>query len=295
MLFNKVIRNLIGMNIRIRQSTLFFAMLISLMGCAGTDTPESKQSIETRQKQLTAKVNNLEKEMAEWQQMKPSVARLVVIESDLKELIVQLGAMVEEPELATESASESMPTSAPESTLVSEPEIKTALASEIEIEPAVEKPVSPAVQDMPVLEQVQAPVVSQPVLKQPKEQQTASAYPSGPEQPIEVSHASTNGFLASDHSGGKYALQLSSVTNPWVIEPFWLKLQKKYASALEGVTPTYERASVKGETYFRIKVGQFSKRTQAKQACAQLKEIGGSCVVTLNNGVIYQELDIRDL
>jgi len=283
------------MNIRIRQSTLFFAMLISLMGCAGTDTPESKQSIETRQKQLTAKVDNLEKEMAEWQQMKPSVARLVVIESDLKELIVQLGAMVEEPGLATESASESMPTSAPESKLASEPEIKTALAPEIEMAPTVEKPVSSAVQDMPVLAPVQAPVVSQPVLKQPKVQQTASAYPSAPEQPIEVSHASTDGFLASDHSGGKYALQLSSVTNPWVIEPFWLKLQKKYTSALKGVTPTYERASVKGETYFRIKVGQFSKRTQAKQACAQLKDIGGSCVVTLNNGVIYQELDIRDL
>jgi len=284
------------MNIASKNFILLAGLFITLMGCASSGEPvDGARKLDTQGQQIANRVNNLEKEMAEWQQMKPSVARLVVIESDLKELIVQLGAIVEEPELATESASESMPTSAPESTLVSEPEIKTALAPEIEMAPTVETPVSPAVQDMPVLEQVQAPVVSQPVLKQPKVQQTASAYPSGPEQPIEVSHASTNGFLASDHSGGKYALQLSSVTNPWVIEPFWLKLQKKYASALKGVTPTYERASVKGETYFRIKVGQFSKRTQAKQACAQLKEIGGSCVVTLNNGVIYQELDIRDL
>jgi len=288
------------MNIASTNFILLFSVFITLTGCAGsTKQADDTQRLDTQQQEIVTRVDSLEKEMAEWQQMKPSVARLVVIESDLKELIVQLGAMVEEPELATESASESIPASAPESKPELEPEIKTELETvsepEVEIAQATEKPVSSVVKNMPVLTPVLAPVVSQPVLNLSKVQATASAYPSGPEQPIEVSHASTNGYLADGHLGGKYALQLSAVTNPWVVEPFWLKLQKKYASALEGVTPTYERVSVKGETYFRIKVGQFSKRKQAKQACTHLKEMGGACVVTLNNGVSYQELELRDL
>lgn len=261
------------MNVASRNCILLVCSLAVMVGCAGSAAPESPQAIGTQQVLIADRVDSLEKEMLQWRQMQPSVARLVVIESDLKELIIQLGAMVEDPELAP----------------ALEPEVKPA----VEMMQAVENPV------LIDVKQAQEPTpdviaLSEPASQQPKVQ-TAAAYPSAPEQPIEVSHASTNGFLSNGHLGGKYALQLSSVTNPWVIESFWLKLQKKYASALEGVTPTYERASVKGKTYFRIKVGQFSKKKQATQACAQLKNIGGSCVVTLNNGVTYPELNKRDL
>ncbi len=286
---------LFNMNIASTHFILLFSVFITLTGCASsTKQADDSQRLETQQQEIVTRVDSLEKNMAEWQRMKPSVARLVVIESDLKELIVQLGAMVEDPELVPEVASETEMTQAAEKPVLTEvKQTHDSMPESIAVNQpdASTSAISPVVQDMPVV----VPVVSQPVLSQPQAQQTASAYPSAPEQPIEVSNASTNGFLAGGHLGGKYALQLSSVTNPWVIEPFWLKLQKKYASALEGVTPTYERASVKGETYFRIKVGQFSKRTQAKQACSQLKDIGGSCVVTLNNGVTYQELELRDL
>lgn len=272
------------MNIASTNFILLASFVITLMGCASSsESVDDTQKSETQAQQIASRVDYLEKEMAEWQQMKPSVARLVVIESDLKELIVQLGAMVEEPELASELEPEAAMTQAAEKPLLADAEQTQEPSSEV------------IAVNQPAISPVVVPVVNQPLLNQPKVQKTASAYPSGPEQPIEVSNASTNGFLAGGHLGGKYALQLSSVTNPWVIEPFWLKLQKKYASALEGVSPTYERASVKGETYFRIKVGQFSKLKQAKQACSQLKDIGGSCVVTLNNGVTYQELELRDL
>ncbi|NRB23573.1 SPOR domain-containing protein [Shewanella sp.] len=262
------------MNIASTNFILLLSLFITLTGCvSSTKQADDTQRLDTQQQEIVTRVDSLEKGMAEWQLMQPSVARLVVIESDLKELIVQLGAMVEDPELAP----------------ALEPELEPA----VEMMQAVEKPV------LIDVKQAQEPTpdviaVSEPASQQPKVQ-TAAAYPSAPEQPIEVSLASKNGFLANGHLGGKYALQLSSVTNPWVIESFWLKLQKKYASALEGVTPTYERASVKGKTYFRIKVGQFSKKKQATQACAQLKNIGGSCVVTLNNGVTYQQLNIKDL
>ena len=265
---------LFNMNIASTNFILLLSLFITLTGCvSSTKQADDTQRLDTQQQEIVTRVDSLEKGMAEWQLMQPSVARLVVIESDLKELIVQLGAMVEDPELAP----------------ALEPELEPA----VEMMQAVEKPV------LIDVKQAQEPTpdviaVSEPASQQPKVQ-TAAAYPSAPEQPIEVSLASKNGFLANGHLGGKYALQLSSVTNPWVIESFWLKLQKKYASALEGVTPTYERASVKGKTYFRIKVGQFSNRKQAKQACTQLKNIGGSCVVTLNNGVTYPELNKRDL
>lgn len=85
------------------------------------------------------------------------------------------------------------------------------------------------------------------------------------------------------HNGKSYALQLASLRSVKQVHNTWNKLQKKHPNRLDNLDARYQKVQVKGRTYYRLKVGNFSK-TQAKNNCKLLNKRGVACIVTPYSG-----------
>lgn len=78
---------------------------------------------------------------------------------------------------------------------------------------------------------------------------------------------------------GNWQLQLMSSPNKGGIEKSWTSLSKKY-SALQGLSHEIEAADLGAKgTFYRLKAGNFRTQQEANKVCAEIKSLGGTCIV----------------
>ncbi|MBL1147941.1 MAG: SPOR domain-containing protein [Pseudomonadota bacterium] len=78
---------------------------------------------------------------------------------------------------------------------------------------------------------------------------------------------------------GAWMLQLGAFSTGSSAEKAWDSFGKKYGSVLDGLSPDYQQAEVKGKTLYRLRAGGFESRADALARCEDLKKQGGSCLV----------------
>ncbi|ABV85942.1 SPOR domain-containing protein [Shewanella pealeana] len=276
--------NALNRNIRRLKAVLLVAM-IGLTGCASqADIKLDKQRI-AEQKQLKDKIEQLELELAEWHQMKAGLSRLIVIEGDLKLLVEQLTMLAG----GNQAQKAAKTTAAPESITATNTQVNTQQSGESKnSEDASVEQASEPVRKLPIAEELTNDVKVPESLAQ---KTYASAYPGAPEQPVEA-NAKVLKYANNAKSvpkatlvKGDYALQLSSVDKFSRIEPTWFELHSGFGAQLGHYVPRYERVFVKGKTYYRIKVGQFTQRQQAVSACKSMQQSGLECIVATSKGI----------
>lgn len=268
-----------------RLKAVLLVAIIGVTGCASqTDIKLNNERIE-EQKQLKAKIDRLESELTEWHQMKAGLSRLIVIEGDLKLLVEQLTM------LASSSQTPATPKLmvSPKPITATNPEVKSPLSSENKSGEGV----SVKQADVPErkLQTAEEVAIDVKVPESLAQRTYASAYPSAPEQPVD-SNTKVLKYATKAKSvpktipvKGGYALQLSSVDRFSRIEPTWFELNSRFGAQLGHYVPRYERVFVKGKTYYRIKVGQFTQRQQASDACKNMQQIGLDCIVATSKGI----------
>ncbi|MCL1145572.1 SPOR domain-containing protein [Shewanella marinintestina] len=276
-----------------RKAAALLVAIMSLTGCANqADIALEKQRV-AEQKQLKDKIEQLEQELAEWHQMKAGLSRLIVIEGDLKLLVEQLtmlaagGQAPVRPAPITPKATKQMPTS------VSSDSIAVA-SSTMEVKHQISSQSSDNKVDGVQVDHMAAAESTKTEVNVPEAlaiRSYASAYPGGPEQPIEsnpkvLNYANkTQAEAKAARKKSGFALQLSSVDKFSRIEPTWFELNSRFGTQLARYVPRYERVLVNGKTYYRIKVGEFTQRQQALSACTSMKQSGLDCIVATSVGI----------
>ncbi|GAC20085.1 hypothetical protein GARC_3126 [Paraglaciecola arctica BSs20135] len=82
-------------------------------------------------------------------------------------------------------------------------------------------------------------------------------------------------------------VQLYSLTDKNALIANWNELLNKHSKLLVSYTPIYEEIKVRGETYYRVKVGPFNSLQQANQLCAKLQAVNTPCFTVRYNGVPF--------
>lgn len=85
-------------------------------------------------------------------------------------------------------------------------------------------------------------------------------------------------------NGKSYMLQLASLRSVKQVQFTWKRLQKKHPKRLLNLEARYKKVQVKGRTYYRLKVGNFSK-TDATKDCQILNKRGVACIVASYSGI----------
>ncbi len=84
-------------------------------------------------------------------------------------------------------------------------------------------------------------------------------------------------------SNGSYVVQVSSQRSPADAQAAFQSLQRKYASVLGSMKPSYRKVDLPERgTYYRVRVGSWASSTEAAAFCAKLKAAGGDCVIARN-------------
>ncbi|TNE32446.1 MAG: hypothetical protein EP349_01555, partial [Alphaproteobacteria bacterium] len=95
----------------------------------------------------------------------------------------------------------------------------------------------------------------------------------------DVKTADVAASVATSVATGEWMLQLGAFGTAAAAEKAWGSFGKKYGSVLDGLSPDYQQADVKGKTLYRLRAGGFATRADATTRCEDLKKQGGSCLV----------------
>lgn len=85
-------------------------------------------------------------------------------------------------------------------------------------------------------------------------------------------------------SYSKYALQIFTVENGFVLKRAWKLWSKKYGDIIGKYKPIYQEVKGGNTTYFRVKIKNFITKKDARETCLRLKKEGGDCFITNNLG-----------
>ncbi len=80
-------------------------------------------------------------------------------------------------------------------------------------------------------------------------------------------------------SGGHYVVQLAALGSSSAAEKQWQVMRKKAPDLLGSHSPFIQKAEVKGNTIYRLRVKGFSSKAQASSFCGQLKAKSLSCTL----------------
>jgi len=208
-------------------TVVLFSFFITLSGCSSSPTVDEHSKKNMEQKPIydvnASSQQSYEQHLAEWQEMKNSVQRLIVIEAELTELIEYLNNIAK----AAEANKEVVQSENPPETIV--------VASPNTIITPIDKPTNTI-----------------------------------------TSAETTNSIF--------YSLQLAAVTKESQIQTSWQALTTKHPNELKNLVRTYEESVIKGVTYYRIKAGKFTIKSDAEELCNQLSALNSPCIVKNHNG-----------
>jgi cell division septation protein DedD len=82
----------------------------------------------------------------------------------------------------------------------------------------------------------------------------------------------------------KYMLQLASLNNIYNVNKTWSELKAQQPALLKDLPAYSQQVEVNGKKYYRLKVGQFTSKSQAQQVCRQLTQKKVSCLLAPYSG-----------
>lgn len=100
-------------------------------------------------------------------------------------------------------------------------------------------------------------------------------------KPVETADAGTPPETTASTSTGAFAVQLAAPSTEKDANDVMSRLQKKFASELEGREPSVRKADKGDKSVYRVRVGNLSQ-DDAKSLCSKLQASGGSCFVVRN-------------
>lgn len=225
-------------------SSIYICLIIS--GCSSTPGEAEKPTTsETKMESphSDSSIKNIEEQLSQWKEMKPSLERLVLIEDELKIIIQEMNRMaVEQKKIIAEQKDKPKPTALPQ----------TAKA-----EPAV------------VPQTAKVEPMDTPNEKSSTEQKAS--------KPVVTANKETPSY-------SKYALQIFTVENGFLLKRAWKLWSKKYGNIIGKYKPIYQEVKDGNTTYFRVKIKNFITKKDARETCLRLKKEGGDCFITNNLG-----------
>ena len=88
---------------------------------------------------------------------------------------------------------------------------------------------------------------------------------------------------ATAHSGGGYAVQVSSQRSEAEAQAAFRSLQAKFPKQLGGRQALIHKVDLGAKgTYYRAMVGPFANANEAGELCSGLKAAGGQCLIQRN-------------
>jgi len=85
---------------------------------------------------------------------------------------------------------------------------------------------------------------------------------------------------ALDPAGGSHVVQVASLRDAAEAERQWARLQGQFPALTDGLGPDIEEAAIPDRgTYYRLRVGPFTSKSDASEFCAKLKAGGRDCLV----------------
>lgn len=104
----------------------------------------------------------------------------------------------------------------------------------------------------------------------------------GPAEPAQVAAkegGATNLAPASytPKAGGDFGVQVAAYRSPERAKEAWKRLRGRSGGLLEGLDPTFEQGNVNGTTLFRVIVGNYPSKKEARAYCGALKRAGVDC------------------
>jgi len=84
---------------------------------------------------------------------------------------------------------------------------------------------------------------------------------------------------SAEISKGAWQVQLGSSQNKAGLEKNWASIKSRYKAAIGDVPSEIVEAKVNGQTYYRLRLGNFKSKTEAANYCAELKKAKLDCFV----------------
>lgn len=100
-------------------------------------------------------------------------------------------------------------------------------------------------------------------------------------KPVETADAGTPPETTASTSTGAFAVQLAAPSTEKDANDVMSRLQKKFASELDGRAASVRKADKGDKSVYRVRVGNLSQ-DDAKSLCSKLQASGGSCFVVRN-------------
>lgn len=99
-----------------------------------------------------------------------------------------------------------------------------------------------------------------------------------PAQPVKTDKPQTDAKKTQTAAAGTWQIQLIASANKQAVEDAWKDLSATH-NILKSMPHEIESATINGGTFYRLKAGAFTERSDADKACAEIKANGGSCIV----------------
>ena len=249
------------------KTTLISISLLLLFGCSSVPEPVAKSTLEEQ----------------EWQQLKPSIKRLVALEGDLKLLIGELANL-------KQSEQSTLPAGNIEVDTITKPEFEEKLV----MQPQQNEPEFAKSTDSNQEEREQTPQIDKVVTKDPKQvAKTESKDPVAVDAKAEPIHQLSEPEVNAELSfGSEYALQLASLNSYTAAANTWSRYTLKQQE-ITNYQPLVEKVTVNGKLYHRLKLAGFQSKSEAKRLCSALVLEGIQCYLTNTNGESLQMLANR--
>jgi len=88
---------------------------------------------------------------------------------------------------------------------------------------------------------------------------------------------------------GKFAIQLGSFSNMIYVKRTWKKVQTSFPDLMQGKTPLSEPVQLTNDrTLFRLKIGSYSTKGDAKDVCESLIAKQQNCIATSLSGKEFE-------
>lgn len=142
----------------------------------------------------------------------------------------------------------------------------------------IEEPPVQEVKTVPVTKPKEEPVVTKPK-PAPKPTPKPTPKPVTKNDVADVVNSVSSSTSSSSAFTGKWKVQILSVKSKSAAEKAWADLKRKYSSILGSVPHAIMQAAVKGDTYYRLRVGGYNNISDANSLCGKLKAKGESCYV----------------
>ncbi len=251
----------------IKSILLAFGMSCSLAACGTSNFGLGGDSGPKQTLESSPELIEIDRRLSELEAMKPSLMRLISIETDIKALINELNTLADNYSGSPDGSVAETSTEDDEIEYLSVSDLMGRKAPEFD--PAEDEPKK----DTPTILMGDATPAASPRASNDTPAPSISAPPQ-----------------KSAGMASYFALHLTSYSDARNLLTGWNKLQKRHSDLLTALTPKVEWiTTASGASFLRLKAGPFATRAEANQACRTIRARDDYCAVD-----DYDGADIKD-